>query len=143
MVDVAHAHDHSHDDLRAAPSVARVLRIVVAIVAMITVAGLAAWWPDDGVSLPEGENAQGQWVNATIVALEETDCAGVDFGAAAAICTDVVVEVTSGPNDGATGAFQSFPGTQAATPDFAVGDDIVVIEFELGDTGETAYSFAD
>lgn len=143
MVGVAHSHDHSHDDLNAAPSVARVLRIVVAVVAMITVAGLAAWWPDDGVSLPEGQNAQGQRVNATIIGLEENDCAGIDFGSEAAVCTDVVVEVTSGPNDGATGAFQSFPGTQAATPDFAVGDEIVVIEFELGDTGETAYSFAD
>lgn len=140
---MAHSHDHSHDDLRAAPSVARALQIVVAVVAVITVAGLAAWWPDGGVSLPEGQNSQGQRVNATIIGLEENDCAGVDFGAAAAVCTDVLIEITSGPNVGGTGSFQSFPGTQAVTPDFATGDGIVVIEFELGDTGEVAYSFAD
>ena len=140
---MAHSHDHSHDDLRAAPSVARVLRIVVAVVAMITIAGLAVWWPDEGVALPEGESAQGDRVNAEIIGLEENDCAGIDFGAASAVCTDVLIEVTSGPNDGVTGSFQSFPGTQAATPDFAVGDQIVVIEFELGDTGQLAYSFAD
>jgi uncharacterized membrane protein len=139
---VAHAHSHDHDALRADPAVARILRAVIAGVVVLTLVGLVVWRPDGGVSLPAGEAAQGQRVEATVTGEEEAPCAGAEFGSTT-VCTAVRFRVTSGPNAGSTGSFEMFPEVDTTTPDFDIGDELVVIEFELGDTGEVAYTFAD
>ena len=139
-----HAHDHSHDHdaLTADPGVAQILRVIVAVVVIATVVGLAVWWPSGGVSLPDAADAQGTRVDAVVVGEEPIECAGSDFGATAE-CTSVLIDITSGENEGAQGSFEMFPEMESSTPDFQLGDEIVVIEFELGDTGEVAYNFAD
>ena len=137
-----HLHDHDHDALAAAPEVARLLRLVIGAIVVATVIGLVVWRPDGGVSIDQGIEGQGQRVNATVTGDTAVDCAGPDFGTSVE-CQEVRFELTSGPNAGATGTFQMFPETQAATPTFGPGDKIVVNEFELGDTGELAHTFAD
>lgn len=141
---VTHAsHDHSHDhSLTAAHGVRRVLRVLIAVVAVATVIGLAIWWPGDGAGLSTGIEGQGDRVDATVIDDVPIDCAGPDFGEQLE-CEEIRIEITSGPNEGATGSFQLFPDSQGPTPDFDAGDEIVVIEYQLGDTGELAYSFAD
>lgn len=139
---MAHSHSHDHDALRADPAVARILRLVIAGVVVLTAVGLFVWRPDGGVSLSSGEAGQGQRVEATVTGEEQTPCAGAEFGSTTS-CTAVRFRVTSGPNAGSTGSFEMFPEVDTTTPDFDVGDQLVVIEFELGDTGEVAYTFAD
>jgi uncharacterized membrane protein len=138
----AHLHDHDHDSLAAAPEVARLLRIAVAAIVVLTIIGLFVWRPAGGVSLPEGIQGQGDRVTATVIGDQPVECAGTEFGSVAQ-CQEILIEITSGPNEGTTGSFQLFPGTQTVTPEFEAGDRIVVNEFVLGDTGEVAYTFAD
>lgn len=138
----AHLHDHDHDALAAAPEVARLLRIVVGVVVVLTAIGLVVWRPDSGVSLPQGIDGQGDRVTATVLGDQPVECAGTDFGSVAQ-CEEIRIEITSGVNEGSTGSFQLFPGAQAGSPDFEAGDRIVVNEFVLGDTGEVAHTFAD
>lgn len=139
---VSHDHSHEHSALTADHGVRRILRILIVVVALATVGGLALWWPSGGAGLSTGIDGQGDRVNATVTGDEPIDCAGPELGEAL-VCEEIQIEVTSGPNAGATGSFQLFPDSQGPTPDFDAGDDIVVIEFVLGDTGELAYSFAD
>ncbi len=138
-------HDHSHHDLAAAPDVARLLRLVVGAVVVLTCVGLLVWRPDDGFSSPDAFAGQGDRVEATITGSEPVECAGPDFGGDPIICERLILDITSGPNAGATGSFEVFPdpGIGArATPDFGAGDEIVVNEFALDD-GTLAYTFAD
>ena len=137
-----HAHDHDHDSLTADPGVAKILRVVVGVVVVATVIGLIVWWPSGGASLPSGADAQGTRVDAVVVGAEPIECAGSGFGTTAE-CISVLIDITSGDNSGARGSFEMFPEMESSTPDFALGDEIVVIEFELGDTREVAYTFAD
>ncbi len=145
MGGVTHAsHDHSHDHspLTADHGVRRVLRIVIGAVAVATVIGLALWWPSGGAGLANGLEGQGDRVNATVTGDTPIDCAGPEFGDTF-VCEEIQIDITSGSNAGTTSSFQLFPDSQGPTPDFDAGDEIVVIEFTLGDTGELAYSFAD
>lgn len=121
---------------------ARLLRLVIGLIVVITAVGLVVWRPDGGATLVAGVDGQGDRVNATVTGDEPVDCAGPDFGTSVQ-CVAVRFEVTSGPNAGSTGNFELFPEQQASVPTFAEGDRIVVTEFELGDTGEIAYTFAD
>ncbi len=137
-----HLHDHDHDSLAAAPEVARLLRLVIGLIVVVTAIGLIVWRPDGGATLSQGVEGQGQRVNATVTGDEAVECAGPDFGSSVE-CVEVVFELTSGPNAGSTGSFQLFPEQQQGIPTFSEGDEIVVSEFELGDTGEIAHTFAD
>jgi uncharacterized membrane protein len=141
---VAHAHDHSHshDTIAADPTVARIMRAAVGAVVAATIVGLVVWWPHGGVSLPSSVDGQGERVDATVVGDEPVACAGVDFGTTAE-CRSILIEITSGPNAGTRSSFEVFPEVDASTPEFELGDRIVVIEFVLGDTGQLAHSFAD
>lgn len=138
----AHVHDHSHADLEADPTVARVLRGIVAVLVVLTAIGLIVWRGGGGFELPAAFEGQGDRVKATVTAAEDVDCAGVG-DAALGQCISISFEVTSGDNAGSVGNFQMYPEIDQVTPTFEVGDDIVVNEFTLGDTGEAAYSFAD
>ena len=121
---------------------ARILRYVVAAVVVLTAIGLVVWRPSGGASLPSGLEGQGDRVEATVVGTDPVVCAGPDFGSEAE-CAEIRIEITSGPNRGSTSSFEVFPEVDASTPEFDDGDRIVVIEFELGDTGEVAHTFAD
>ncbi len=136
----AHIHDHSHGDITAAPDVARLLRIVVGVIVVLTCIGLFVWRPDAGVGLPDAVDGQGQRVNATVTGDTEVECAGPEFGGDPLICEQVQLEITSGPNAGVAGTFETFP--QVGSPDFDEGDRLVVNEFELQD-GTLAHTFAD
>ncbi|MDZ7674736.1 MAG: YibE/F family protein [Acidimicrobiales bacterium] len=141
----AHAHDHGHDhshDLDASPGVARLLQVAVGLLVVLTVAGLLWFRPGTGVELPQGLDAQGQRVEATVIGDESVECAGADFGSSVE-CREIRIEITSGPSAGTTSSFEQFPDAQMATPDFETGDRLVVNEYELGDTGEIAHTFAD
>lgn len=133
---------HDHAPFTAALGVRRTLRVLIAVVAFATVAGLVLWWPSDGAGISTGIDGQGDRVDATVTGDAPVDCAGPALDPPAR-CEEVQIEVTSGANAGATGAFQLFPDSEGPTPDFEAGDKIVVVEFVLGDTGELAYSFAD
>ncbi len=135
-----HGHGHDHGGLRADPQVARILRAAVGLVLVAALVGLVVWRPDDGLTLPEGVAGQGTRVEATVVGEEQVECAGPDFGGEPLTCERVVLDVTSGANAGTTGSFETYP--QVGSPDFSVGDRLVVNEFELGD-GSVAYTFAD
>jgi uncharacterized membrane protein len=135
-------HDHDHSPLTATHGVRRLLRILIAVVAVATVVGVIVWWPSGGAGLSTGIEGQGDRVNATVTGDTPIDCAGPDLGVDIQ-CDEIQIDITSGPNAGTTGSFQIFPEAQAAAPEFSAGDRIVVIEFILGDTGDTAYSFAD
>ena len=139
---MAHTHTHDHSSLRADPTVARVLRMVVAAVVVLTCIGLVIWRPSGGVSFPSGLEGQGDRVEATVTGSEPVPCAGPDFGSTTE-CSEIAIEITSGPNAGSTSSFEVFPEADATTPEFGEGDRIVVIEFELGDTGQVAHTFAD
>lgn len=140
----AHNHDHGHDHtpLSATHGVRRVLRILIAVVAVATVAGLAIWWPGERAGVPAGLEGQGTRVDATVTGEAPIDCAGLDFGVSIQ-CNEILIEITSGDRAGSTGSFEQYPDAQAAAPTFEAGDKIVVIEYEVGDTGERAYTFAD
>ena len=136
-----HGHDHDHGVAMASPEVARILRGVVGLVVVLTVIGLFVWRPDGGLSLPGAVDGQGTRVEATVTGHTEIDCAGPDFGGDRIPCQRVELAITSGPNAGGTGSFETFP--QVGSPTFDVGEKLVVNEFELGDTGQVAYTFAD
>ncbi len=136
-----HAHDHSHD-LGASPEVRRVLQVAVGVLVVATAVALLLFRPSGGVELPEGVEAQGDRVNATVVGEEPVECAGADFGATVE-CREILIEITSGPNEGLESSFQQFPSAQAGTPQLEQGDEIVVIEYALADTGEVRHNFAD
>lgn len=138
----AHAHDHSHAALETDPKVAQVLRAVVAVVVVVTAIGLIVWRGDNSFQPPEAIAGQGDRVEATITGTRAIDCAGVDPSTVGQ-CISIDFDVTSGPNAGSTGSFEMYPDVEQTTPPFEIGDDIVVNEFELGDTGERAYTFAD
>ncbi len=137
-----HDHDHHHGPLTTAHGVRRILRLLIGLIAVATVVGLVVWWPSGGAGLSTGIDGQGDRVNATVIGDTPVDCAGPDFGEAV-VCEEIQIDITSGENAGSTGSFQLYPDSQGPTPDFDAGDKIVVIEYQLGDTGELAYSFAD
>jgi len=140
---VAHAHVHDHDhahDLGAAPEVGRLLRFAVLAVVVLTAVGIAAWWPDGGVGLPDAVSGQGERVEATVTGTTEVACAGTEMLDEVQVCDEVQLDITSGANEGSTGTFELFP--QPGSPSFEPGDRIVVNEFALPD-GELAYTFAD
>ena len=136
-----HAHHDGHSVLTASTDVRRLLRSVIAAVAVLTVVGAVAWWPDSGASLWTGFDGQGERVDATVTAGRADDCARPE--PASTVECEVQIRVTSGPNAGTANSFPIFPETQPGSPDFRAGDEIVVIEFALGDTGELAYNFVD
>lgn len=138
-----HAHDHGGGALTTDPAVARALRVVVAVVAVLTMVGLVVWRPGATESLPQNlDDTGGDRVGATVIGIEPIECAGSEFGTVAE-CEQVQIEVTGGVNAGSSGSFELFPESQASIPPLSVGDDIVVIEFEFGDTGQLGYAFAD
>jgi uncharacterized membrane protein len=132
-------HDHSHD-LGTAPEVARLLRLAVLGIVVLTAVGLFVWRPDGGVAIPEAVDAQGERVNATVTGTAEVECAGTDFGGAPIVCEEIQLDVTSGPNAGGTGRFELYP--QPGSPEFGEGDRIVVNEYVVPDGG-ISYTFAD
>lgn len=121
---------------------ARALWILVGLVAALTAIGLLVWRPDGGVQLPEAFDAQGARVDATVLGDDPVECAGADFGQTVE-CRFVRIEITSGPRAGTESGFEVFPDAQLNLPTFEAGDRIVVNEYELGDTGEVAHTFAD
>lgn len=135
-------HDHSHDALTAPENVRRILRILIVVLAVATAGGLALWWPGEGVGLPDAISGQGERVNATVIGDEPVECEGPDLGVDLE-CVQIDFELTSGPNAGSRGSFQVFPEAQRNVPTFDDGDRIVVIEYELADTGEISHTFAD
>lgn len=137
-----HVHDHSHAELETDPTVARVLRVVVAVIVVLTVIGMLVWRGGGGVGLPEAFDGQGDRVDATVSAVQPIDCDGVDPSTVGQ-CIEIQLDVTSGENAGGTGSFQMYPDLEQVTPEFEVGDELVVNEFMLGDTAERAYTFAD
>ncbi len=136
---MADVHDHSHD-LGTAPEVARLLRLAVLLVIVLTAIGLFIWRPDGGIAIPEAVDGQGQRVEATVTGTAEVDCAGTDLTGAPIVCTEIQLDITSGPNDGSTGSFELYP--QAGSPEFDVDDRIVVNEYEVPD-GSVSHTFAD
>ncbi len=142
MADV-HDHSHDHGELTTDARVAKLLRWIVAGLAVLTVVGLVVWRPGATESLPQNLNdTGGERVTATVVGIEPIACAGSGFGVVAE-CEEVQIEVTEGTNAGNVGSFELFPESQASIPPLSVGDRIVVIEFEFGDTGDLGYAFAD
>lgn len=141
MMGVAHVHHHDHADaIAAAPEVARLLRWVVGFVVALTCVGLIVWRPDGGLTLPDAVAGQGERVEATVTGDEPVECAGPDFGGEPIICEQVQLRITSGPNAGGTGSFETYP--QVGSPDFDEGDRIVVNEYRV-EGGDLAYTFAD
>ena len=137
--DHGHDHDHSHD-LTTAPAVARLLRLAVLAVVVLAAVGLAVWRPSGGLAIPEAFAGQGERDTATVPGDAEVQCAGPDVGGTPLICEEVLLDITSGPNEGATGRFETYP--QVGSPDFDEGDRLVVNEYDVGD-GTFAYTFAD
>src|SRR3546814_8257379 len=127
---MADVHDHSHD-LGTAPEVARLLRLAVLLVIVLKAIGLFIWRPDGGIAIPEAVDGQGQRVEATVTGTAEVNCAGTDVTGAPIVCTEIQLDITSGPNDGSTGGFELYP--QAGSPEFDAGDRIVVNEYEVPD----------
>jgi uncharacterized membrane protein len=132
-------HDHSHD-LGTAPEVARLLRLAVLGVVVLTAVGLFVWRPDGGIAIPDAVAGQGERVNATVTGTAPVDCAGTDLTGAPIVCDEIQLDITSGPDAGSTGSFELYP--QAGSPEFEAGDRIVVNQYEVPD-GATAYTFAD
>jgi uncharacterized membrane protein len=136
---MADVHDHSHD-LGTAPEVARLLRLAVLGVLVLTAIGLFVWRPDGGIAIPEAVAGQGQRVEATVTGTAEIDCAGTDLTGAPIQCEEIQLDITSGANEGETGSFELYP--QAGSPQFGEGDRIVVNEYEVPG-GAVSYTFAD
>lgn len=136
---VVHDHEHAHD-LDAAPEVARLLRIAVGVLVALACVGLLVWRPTGELAFSDAGDAQGQRVDATVVGEAEVECAGPAFEGDPLLCEEVQLEITSGPNAGSSGSFEIYP--QVGSPDFDVGDRVVVNAYDIGD-GSLAYTFAD
>ena len=137
--DHGRVHDHSHD-LGTAPEVARLLRLAVLAVVVLTAIGLFVWRPDGGIASPEAVAGQGERVDATVTGTAEIDCAGTDLTGVPVVCQEIQLDITSGANEGGTGSFELYP--QAGSPTFDAGDRIVVNEYAVPG-GEVSYTFAD
>ncbi len=137
--DHGRVHDHSHD-LGTAPEVARLLRLAVLAVVVLTAIGLFVWRPDGGIAIPEAVAGQGERVDATVTGTAEIDCAGTDLTGVPVVCQEIQLDITSGANEGGTGSFELYP--QAGSPTFGAGDRIVVNEYAVPG-GAVSYTFAD
>lgn len=129
----SHPHPHAHgtgDDF-ARRDVARLLRVVVAICAVLIVVGAAVLWPSGvgGGADPLGLAADP--IDAHVTIVEELPCLAIPTE----MCSVVSFELQGGDQDGVGGSFETGTGTP-----IRVGDDIQVTAAPLDD-GNTTYSF--
>lgn len=121
------------------------LVIVLALVGALTVLGLVAFWPRGSTpSSAYGPQPGVSYVDATVTGADETGLCELDAddpADAAARCTLFRSRLTSGTFRGDDAEF-SFSPTELATPDVAVGDDVVLMEFP-GYPPESRYYYYD
>lgn len=116
----------------------RLVRILVAALAGLTVIGVVALWPGDHDRLP-GFGDQLPIADATIRQVAVSPCAGTEIEQAVD-CYLVEATVTSGPLQGETATLELPIG--GSTPRLAAGDD-VRLAYDTASPGDTAYYFYD
>ena len=156
---VAHSHSHSHSLGGPSPLGPLAAKIVVALLALSGVAvviGLVLLWPGSqkaDIPLPFQNSAGGAVTTEAghVVSSRTATCGSPSAGAVltadplpapgeGAQCVQTLVDIDSGPNQGATTLleFSGGPGQ----PHLAVGDDIRVSR-QVDDAGTTSYAFFD
>lgn len=145
-----HSHGHSHGharghlhqtdgDLVAAtsPRIERILRIAVAVCAVVTVIGLVALWPSGGSSSVDPAVLEADPIGARVQSVELRACTYDPV----LECAVAVVSVTDGPTAGET--FEMEEPARSTGKRLAAGDDILVLaqQFEDGTTTYTFYEY--
>lgn len=120
--------------------------VVLAMIALFTVLGLVALWPDGRQVIEPPSGAGPRVESATVADVEEGGCrAGgtAPVGARTSGCRRITVEVTSGPDTGEVVGFDL-----GGTFDIAAGDDVRVSATDIpvesvGGVAVEPYSFSD
>jgi uncharacterized membrane protein len=139
-----HGHGHSHGgsvDWRSAASTRRALSVAAAVIVGAAVVGLVTWWPSGDVLLQSESVGFGTRVEGTVTGASVAGCSY----APELLCDEIAVEITSGPERGATTSLEFALDEPSPVPaaTLRAGDDIV-----LNDAGPSVptvvrYSFAD
>jgi uncharacterized membrane protein len=132
---VAHGHGHA-GDLPASAATRRLLTLVVAPFALLTVVGLIVLWPTG--ERPSLGGSDIQQFKATATEVDTRDC-GEDVPADF-VCASVTVVIESGPDAGQEVSFDTAEAT--GTRKLRTGDKILVTRGP-GAEGEGGYFFSD
>jgi uncharacterized membrane protein len=131
-----HAHGHAH-----APPAGRRVRLLIAALlvpcAVATLVGLVLLWPTGGPQ-PTTETARQQAIAAEVTAAQATDCTQ---GSGDGGCVALVVRMEDGPLPGRD-LVQIVP-LEPGTPEFAVGDDVVLAFSGADATDPGSYQIID
>jgi uncharacterized membrane protein len=142
-VDRAHTHGHHHgqsllvDRARQGSAVRWILGAVTAI-GLATLVGLVVWWPR-GEVVDTGASLAGlSYPRGVVVDVAPGECITVELGVPAD-CDLVTVELTSGPDAGATVPVQ-VAAIDFGTPELSVGDHLILQHNPLAPP-QYAYTF--
>ena len=138
-------HEHDHDELgpgsleRDPNELIRVwVTRAVILVAVLCIVGLGVFWPRGPA--PEVVPQPGTYVDATVTAVERTECDAVEADALTG-CARVEVRITSGPDAGDDGEFL-IRDTDFGVPEQHVGDRVVLLDVSTSPP-PYRYSFSD
>ena len=140
-----HSHHHSHQGLASlqndgvtmaatSPRIERILRIAVAVCAVVTLVGLVALWPSGDSASVDPAVLDADPIGARVQSVELRGCTYDP----ALECAVAVVGVTEGQSAGET--FEMEEPARATGKRLAAGDDILVLAQEFDD-GTTSYTF--
>jgi uncharacterized membrane protein len=98
---------------------------LVGVLAVLTVVGMAALWPDGEQAVEAAPEATGDPVQAEVTAITEVPCEVPD----ATQCAQVEAELLSGPDEGSTATFSI--GNAVSSPDVSIGDRVRLLKSQV------------
>lgn len=122
-----HSHNHDHGGAWNFPlnEVGRVLAAITAMCAVVTVVAVIALWPgDDTLGTEDLFGTNIDYTDAEVIGLSEKVCFGFDENSDV-LCDVIEFAIQSGPRDGITWNAE-FTQNSPGTPDFAIGDSVVL-----------------
>jgi uncharacterized membrane protein len=145
MAPDGHAHRHTHGGgdgpISSAAHVRRWLAGGAVAVAVLAVAGLVAWWPSGDALVRSDAFGFAERVDGTVTAAAIQGCSFAPDQR----CDVITIEITSGPDAGATTRLEFQLTEIGAVPAATLrpGDDIVLNDAGVTVPAEVRYSFAD
>lgn len=130
-----------HAELDGPVRLRRLLVAAVALVGLIAVAGVIAWWPSGDAPALYGEEGVPDFVDATVTEAGKGDCPGLEYEDVTMPCQQIAARVTTGPNTGDIAEFSIYI-TEQSVPTLEVDQKIVLRSFQAPGQ-EAQYSYAD